>query len=82
MEGGQLVQGLPTSANMAKVHDPREDSLRPAETSMELVSIFPVAAGDVQTVVDTTQTDALQVKRGGGNEVFPCCYVKISFCTL
>ena len=52
--GGQPVQGLPTSADMAKVHDPSEDSSRPTETSLELVSIFPVAAGDVQTVVDTT----------------------------
>ena len=66
---------------MAKVHDPREDSLRPAETSAELVSIFPVAAGDVQTVVDTTQTDALRLK-GEGKVVFPCCCVKISFYTL
>lgn len=56
---------------MAKVHDPRADSPRPAETSVELVSVLPVAAGDVQAVVDTTQTDALQLKGEGRECGFP-----------
>lgn len=58
--GGQPLQG--TFTNKAKGHDPREDSPGPAETSAELVTIFPVAAGDVQTVVGTTLTDSLQLE--------------------
>lgn len=61
--GGQPLHG--TFANRAKGHDPREDSPGPAETSVELVAIFPVAAADVQTVVGTTLTDLLQLEGDG-----------------